>query len=451
MKFWIILWKKKLIEPFSIIIEAPILSGLFKDEEWTKDFLKIVNSANTVICCRVSPSQKSEVIRQMKNFDKKAVTMAIGDGGNDVSMIMEANIGIGIFGEEGVSAAQASDFTIGEFHLIKRLLFIHGRINLFRISKMIFYFFFKNFVFTMIQFYYSFISLNSGQTFVDDWYITFYNLLFTALPLCVSALTDSDVNLNDKKEIKNLPLLYKENRDEFKVFCFRRFLLKLSQGIVYSFLTFLICLSKETLYNGRSNSLWYLSLKTYTIVLIVVSINLVLNTNFIVTLLPIAIGLTTFFLFGIFLVFNHYGILFSFKSKASIRITFMTYIAYSHIIFVCGFTFIVDYTVKLLILFFSSSLSSKIIMNDLRKKNRVSAFINSKIYKAKVSSKSPIEVKKISLNDDNSRNRIILKNSQQIEKIFKLKEKSPKVYNNKKLITGKENKNESFLFKAFET
>ena len=82
--------------------------------------------------------------------------------------------------------------------------------------------------------------------------------------------------------------------------------------------------------------------------------------------------------------------------------------------------------------------------------NRVSAFINSKIYKAKVSSKSPIEVKKIGLNDDNSRNRIILKNSQQIEKIFKLKEKSPKVYNNKKLITGKENKNESFLFKAFE-
>ena len=117
----------------------------------------------------------------------------------------------------------------------------------------------------MIQFYYSFISLNSGQTFVDDWYITFYNLLFTALPLCVSALTDSDVNLNDKKEIKNLPLLYKESRDEFKVFCFRRFLLKLSQGIVYSFLTFLICLSKETLYNGRGNSLLYLSLKTYTL------------------------------------------------------------------------------------------------------------------------------------------------------------------------------------------
>ena len=81
-------------------------------------------------------------------------------------MIMEANIGIGIYGEEGMSAVQASDFSIGEFKLLKRLLFIHGR-NLYRISKMILYFFYKNFVFTLNQFYFSFI-LASGQTFVDD-------------------------------------------------------------------------------------------------------------------------------------------------------------------------------------------------------------------------------------------------------------------------------------------
>ena len=121
----------------------------------------------------------------MKNFDEKAVTLAIGDGGNDVSMIMEANIGIGIYGEEGLSAVQASDFAIGEFQLLRRLLFIHGRTNLYRISKMILYFFYKNFIFTMSQFYFSFLCLGSGQTIVDDWYITCYNLIFTALPLCV--------------------------------------------------------------------------------------------------------------------------------------------------------------------------------------------------------------------------------------------------------------------------
>ena len=104
---------KKILEPFSIIIEAPILCGLFKDEEWTENFLNLAYNSNTVICCRVSPSQKSQVIQKMKNFDQNAVTLAIGDGGNDVSMIMEANIGIGIYGEEGIRAAEESEFSIG--------------------------------------------------------------------------------------------------------------------------------------------------------------------------------------------------------------------------------------------------------------------------------------------------------------------------------------------------
>jgi magnesium-transporting ATPase (P-type) len=121
---------------------------------------------------------------------------------------MEANIGIGIYGEEGLSAAQASDFSIGEFKILKRLLFIHGRINLFRISKMILYFFYKNFVFTLIQYYFAFFCLASGQTIFDDWYITCYNLVFTAFPLCVAAITDSDIDLNNIKKVKkNLALL----------------------------------------------------------------------------------------------------------------------------------------------------------------------------------------------------------------------------------------------------
>ena len=57
-------------------------------------------------------------------------------------MIMEANIGIGIYGEEGMNAAQESDFAIGEFKLLKRLIFIHGKVDLYRISKMILYIFF---------------------------------------------------------------------------------------------------------------------------------------------------------------------------------------------------------------------------------------------------------------------------------------------------------------------
>ena len=370
--------EKNILEPFSIIIEAPILCGLFKDEEWTKNFLHIAYYSNTVICCRVSPSQKSQVIQKMKEFDRSAVTLAIGDGGNDVSMIMEANIGIGIYGEEGMSAVQASDFAIGEFKLLKRLLFIHGRVNLYRISKMILYFFYKNFVFTLNQFYFSFLSLASGQTFVDDWYITCYNLIFTALPLCITAVTDSDIDLNNSKVIKkNLALLYRENRDNHKIFSFKGFILTITKGMITSFIIFLNCCFKEILnIKGSYSCIWYLSLKNYICVLIVVSLNLIIQSSFIVYLQLLSIGITTFLLFMIFLILNHYGFLFEFNSKASIFPSLTSPLLYFTIILISSLSFIFDYTFKLVNLLINKSLSSWIFINKARKSKKLSFNIN---------------------------------------------------------------------------
>ena len=363
---------KYLLEPFSIIIEAPILGGLFKDSEWTDNFLHIAYYANTVICCRVSPSQKSQVVQKMKDFDENAVTLAIGDGGNDVSMIMEANIGIGIHGEEGMSAAQASDFSIGEFHILKKLLFIHGRTNLMRISKMILYFFFKNFVFTMIQFYYSIYCLGSGQTFVDDWYITCYNLIFTALPLCVAALTDSDINLNGGKITKkNLPLLYRENRDKYRIFSINNFSLSILKGIIFSLIIFFLCLIRQKLgLKGYYGNIWYLSLKSYICVLVVVSANLLIKTNFITLYLPLSILITTVFLFFIFLILNHYGILFEFNSKASIFPSLSSPIFCLSVFFISCLIIFIDYSLKLFNFLFSNSLSSRIIFEKSLRKSR---------------------------------------------------------------------------------
>lgn len=96
--------KNSNVIPFSILIESSILSKILTNSQNATIFLKIALSANTVICCRVSPLQKSLIIQQVKNYDKKAVTLAIGDGENDVSMILEAHIGIGIYGEERMRA-----------------------------------------------------------------------------------------------------------------------------------------------------------------------------------------------------------------------------------------------------------------------------------------------------------------------------------------------------------
>ena len=371
--------EKNFLEPFSIIIEAPILYGLFKDDEWTKKFLHIAYYSNTVICCRVSPSQKSQVIQKMKEFNSSAVTLAIGDGGNDVSMIMEANIGIGIYGEEGMSAVQASDFAIGEFKLLKRLLFIHGRINLYRISKMILYFFYKNFVFTLNQFYYAFFSLASGQTFVDDWYITCYNLIFTALPLCVTAVTDSDIDINNSKTTKkNLALLYKENRDNHKIFSFNGFLFAIIKGMITSLIIFSNCCFNEILnIKGNYSSMWYLSLKNYICVLIVVTLNLVIRSSFIVYLQVLSIGITTVLLFLIFLILNHYGFLFEFNSKASIFPSLSSPLLYFTIMLISSLSFVFDYSLKLANLLIYKSLSTWIFINrSLKQRKDFSLSIN---------------------------------------------------------------------------
>lgn len=90
------------------------------------------------------------------------ITLAIGDGANDVNMIQEAHIGVGLYGNEGMRAVQASDFSFAEFRCLWRLLFVHGHWSYIRITEMILYFFYKNMIFTIPQFYFSFLNAFSG-------------------------------------------------------------------------------------------------------------------------------------------------------------------------------------------------------------------------------------------------------------------------------------------------
>ena len=135
------------IPQYGILVDEKALLTINEDEEIQKIFLEIAKDATAVICCRVSPLQKSQVVKMVKNYDKQGITLAVGDGGNDVSMIMEAHIGVGIYGEEGLRAVQSSDYAIGEFKNLSPLLFFHGRTNYIRNAECIKYFFYKNFVY----------------------------------------------------------------------------------------------------------------------------------------------------------------------------------------------------------------------------------------------------------------------------------------------------------------
>ncbi|CAG9815317.1 unnamed protein product [Phaedon cochleariae] len=168
-------------------------------------FVEVVMQCRSVICCRVTPLQKALVVELVKNR-KHAVTLAVGDGANDVSMIKAAHIGVGISGQEGMQAVLASDYSIAQFRFLERLLLVHGRWSYYRMCSFLRYFFNKNFAFTLCHFWYAFFCGFSAQTVFDPMYISIYNLFYTSLPVLAVGIFDQDVN--DKNSVI-YPQLYR--------------------------------------------------------------------------------------------------------------------------------------------------------------------------------------------------------------------------------------------------
>lgn len=146
-----------------------------------RDFMKIALNCKSVICCRVSPFQKAEMVDLVKTLTGE-VTLAIGDGANDVAMIRTANIGVGISGTEGLQAAHSSDYTISQFKFLTRLLFVHGSWSMSRLRQLILYCFYKNIALYVVEFWFAIVSGWSGQTIFERWTIGLYNVIFTAAP-----------------------------------------------------------------------------------------------------------------------------------------------------------------------------------------------------------------------------------------------------------------------------
>jgi len=161
-------------------------------DDYTKDFLDLAAVCKAVIVCRATPLQKAKIVKLIKEKEK-VVTLAIGDGANDVSMIQEAHVGVGIYGREGSQAARNSDYAIREFRHLKRLVMVHGRYSLIRNAACINYSFYKNAAFSLPSFWFAFFSGFSGTTLYDDFIITLFNILFTSVPPFFIALFEKDI------------------------------------------------------------------------------------------------------------------------------------------------------------------------------------------------------------------------------------------------------------------
>uniref|UniRef100_A0A3Q3WF51 Phospholipid-transporting ATPase n=1 Tax=Mola mola TaxID=94237 RepID=A0A3Q3WF51_MOLML len=188
------------------------------DKSLEDKFLAVARSCRSVLCCRSTPLQKSMVVKLVRN-KLKVMTLAIGDGANDVSMIQVADVGVGISGQEGMQAVMASDFALPRFSYLQKLLLVHGHWCYSRLANMILYFFYKNAMFVALIFWYQFYCGFSGSAMIDQWYLIFFNLMFSAFPQLITGTLDKDVSA---ETLQRLPQLYVngQNSKEYKPYMF---------------------------------------------------------------------------------------------------------------------------------------------------------------------------------------------------------------------------------------
>ncbi|KAG0052855.1 hypothetical protein BGZ83_002063 [Gryganskiella cystojenkinii] len=176
-----------------VVIDGATLGIVEQSTELMDLFVELGIRADSVICCRVSPAQKAIVVKTVRAKCKNTVTLAIGDGANDIAMIQEANVGIGITGKEGLQAARSSDYSIAQFRFLERLLFVHGRWSYVRVSKFVLGTFYKCATFYLTQGLFQCFTGFSGTSLYEQWTLSFYNTLFSSLPVMVVGMFEQDL------------------------------------------------------------------------------------------------------------------------------------------------------------------------------------------------------------------------------------------------------------------
>uniref|UniRef100_A0A4W5PM87 Phospholipid-transporting ATPase n=1 Tax=Hucho hucho TaxID=62062 RepID=A0A4W5PM87_9TELE len=219
---------------FTLVVDGRTLEFALQ-EDLKGDFLELSRCCRSVICCRSTPLQKSQVVRLVQD-QLRVMTLAIGDGANDVSMIQVADVGIGISGQEGMQAVMSSDFAISRFKHLRKLLLVHGHWCYTRLANMILYFFYKNVMYVNLLFWYQFFCGFSGSVMTNSWVLIFFNLLFTSAPPLLYGILDKDVSADT---LIKLPELYKSGQNS-KAYLTSTFWLTMLDAIYQSLVCFFV-------------------------------------------------------------------------------------------------------------------------------------------------------------------------------------------------------------------
>ncbi|GMH13264.1 hypothetical protein Nepgr_015105 [Nepenthes gracilis] len=195
--------------PVALITDGTSLVYIL-DSELEEELFLLASECAVVMCCRVAPLQKAGIVALIKNRTDD-MTLAIGDGANDVSMIQVADVGVGISGQEGRQAVMASDFAVGQFRFLVPLLFVHGHWNYQRMGYLILYNFYRNSVFVLLMFWYTLFTDYTLTTAITEWSSMLYSVIYTSFPTIAVGILDKDLS---RRTLLRYPQLYRPGQRE---------------------------------------------------------------------------------------------------------------------------------------------------------------------------------------------------------------------------------------------
>ncbi|KAJ0426464.1 hypothetical protein BJY00DRAFT_88882 [Aspergillus carlsbadensis] len=177
-----------------VVVDGQTLSMIESEGNLRAHFFRLTILVDSVICCRASPKQKAFLVKSIRRQVKDSVTLAIGDGANDIAMIQEAHVGIGITGKEGLQAARISDYSIAQFRFLLKLLLVHGRWNYMRACKYTLGTFWKEILFYLTQALYQRWNGYTGTSLYEPWSLSMFNTLFTSLAVIFLGIFTKDLS-----------------------------------------------------------------------------------------------------------------------------------------------------------------------------------------------------------------------------------------------------------------
>ncbi|KAI9846365.1 MAG: hypothetical protein M1838_001316 [Thelocarpon superellum] len=251
-----------------VVVDGQTLTVIQEHGPLMSLFVDLAVQADSVICCRASPSQKASLIKVIRKTVSHSVTLAIGDGANDIAMIQEAHVGIGITGKEGLQAARISDYSIAQFRFLLKLLLVHGRWNYIRTCKYTLATFWKEMLFYLTQALYQRWNGYTGTSLYESWTLTMFNTLFTSLPVLAIGIFEQDLL---PSTLLAVPELYARGRLS-EAFNLRVYLSWVFMAVTEAILIFFLMLILYGLpLSGRDTDVYAIGLAVYTSCVVVIA------------------------------------------------------------------------------------------------------------------------------------------------------------------------------------